>query len=85
VTRPLTRHTDARGVPFIEVLIRVTGPSSINALERLAEMTGRTPAAVAAELVEEEIWYLSVPRMRQLVRQRRAARRINWAPGADRR
>lgn len=81
--RPLTRHTDARGVTYVNIVIRVTGTAGITALENLCATEGASPARTASALVCEELWYLSVPGMRDHVRRSRAERRHRYAPRQD--
>jgi hypothetical protein len=82
---PLARKRDRRGVPYVEVTVRVTGPASIAALEDLAALGGRSPSAVASALVGEELWYLTARGMRDHVRRARAERRAAYDPGGNRR
>ena len=83
LARPLTRRTDARGVPYVQMQIRVTGEATIAILERLCAATATPPAQVASDLVLEELWYLGVPGMRDHVRRTRAERRHRHGPARD--
>lgn len=81
--RQRTRHTDARGVPYISIQVRITGEAGIAALENLCAAEGQCPARIASALVCEELWYLAVPGMRDHVRRSRAERRRRYDPAGD--
>ncbi len=81
----LTRRTDPRGMPYVTVQARVTGPAHIDAFERICARTGAAPAALAGALIAEELRYIAMPRLRGQVRRARAARRAALDPAGDRR
>ena len=81
----LTVRTDRRGLPYVQMTVRVTGEAHIATLARWCERTGSTPARLASALVGDELRYVGMPRMRGLVRRTRAGRRAAYSPGGDRR
>lgn len=78
MARAQTRHTDARGVPYVTATVRITGPAAIAAAEQLAAQERLSLAALASRLVAEEILYCADPGQRQQIRRARAARRRRY-------
>jgi hypothetical protein len=73
VKRYVHRRT---GVPAARTTVSISGERQIAAFERMCQVTGRTPAELASDIVTEAVWELiDTPGMRLRVREARRWRR----------